>query len=295
MKMKTLLAPLASNLHNVWLTHLQVMQDLVTLPQRVRQVRETHSKSMVFLWVPNSIYILESFRRVKCGSKIIELPLRRIGTWNTKNMTADTHKGSYTLRCQATTPANSSSNRATTTKPATESVSTELTSCDVVRMSDVYEWYFGDVSSFDIRYFFLGFQGLSRNLQTLESAAKWGLQALLPFPSCGRSAAVEGVVKRVFLRELSHLLEGKMPQICRCIYFDRSQATWHRQMHSCLGPLCGFIAMPLSSEFLVDSAILVRHLHRRGQTSFVRRWRWEEMLQNSTGNESKVEQLCGLC
>lgn len=44
-----MLAPLASNLHNVWLTHLQVMQDLVTLPQRVRQVRETHSKSMVFL------------------------------------------------------------------------------------------------------------------------------------------------------------------------------------------------------------------------------------------------------
>lgn len=166
MKMKTLLAPLASNLHNVWLTHLQVMQDLVTLPQRVRQVRETHSKSMVFLWVPNSIYILESFRRVKCGSKIIELPLGRIGTWNTKNMTADTHKGSYTLRCQATTPANSSSNRATTTKPATESVSTELT-CDLVRMSDVYKWYFWDVSSFDSI-----FSRLPRNLQTLERAAK---------------------------------------------------------------------------------------------------------------------------
>ena len=61
------------------------------------------------------------------------------------------------------------------------------------------------------------------------------------------------------------------------------------------GPSGGFIAMPLSSEFFVDSANLVRHLHRRGQTSFVRRWRWEEMLQNSTGNESKVEQLCGLC
>lgn len=30
-----------------------------------------------------------------------------------------------------------------------------------------------------------------------------------------------------------------MPQICRCIYFGRSQANWTRQMHSCLGPLWG--------------------------------------------------------
>ena len=132
------------------------------------------------------IYILESFRRVKCGSKIIELPLRRIGTWNTKNMTADTHKGSYTLRCQATTPANSSSNRATTTKPATESVSTELTSCDLVRMSDVYEWYFWDARSFHIRYFFLGFQGICK---------LWKVQRNEVFKLCYHSQAAGGVLQ----------------------------------------------------------------------------------------------------
>lgn len=222
MKMKTLLAPLASNLHNVWLTHLQVMQDLVTLPQRVRQVRETHSKSMVFLWVPNSIYILESFRRVKCGSKIIELPLRRIGTWNTKNMTADTQQAQLHPQmsghhsCQF---VQQPSNDHQTGHRVGIHRAHILWPCENVRC--LYMAFLGCKKLWHTVFF----SRLPRNLQTLESAAKWGLQALLPFPSCGRSAAVEGVVKRVFLRELSHLLEGKMRQICRCIHFDRSRVT----------------------------------------------------------------------
>ena len=85
---------------------------------------------------------------------------------------------------------------------------------------------------------------------------------------------MEGVVKRVFLRE-SFLICSR----ARCRKFaDVFILAGHKQIEldKCIvvsGPSGGFIAMTLSSECLVDSAILVRHLHRRGQTSFVRRWR----------------------